>query len=136
MKLVWHPDQRLCELLPYPDSVLDGATAAAVAHAMDGFLGAQRLPFLILAEASNVRAMDAGYRAEMGRFLRARRDHSRLAFYGASAIIRVGADMFRVGTGMQMKGFAKEAEARQWLGLTSDDGPDAASGDYPAGAHD
>jgi hypothetical protein len=59
--------------------------------------------------------MDAGFRATWSRFFKAHREAVHVAFYGQSPVIRVSAEMFRIGTGVDLKSFATEPEARAWL---------------------
>ena len=58
---------------------------------------------------------DADYRAVTGGFFGQHRDTARIALINLGPIIRIVAEMFRVGIRLQMRTFADEAAARTWL---------------------
>ena len=71
--------------------------------------------FALLADAKEVRGTDGDYRAVTGKFFGQHRDNARIALVNLSPVIRVVAEMFRVGIGLRMKTFSDEAAARVWL---------------------
>jgi hypothetical protein len=78
-------------------------------------IGADGRPFALLCDAAKLSGLDAGYRAVTGQFFRAHRRDCLIAAYHMGPIVRIVADMFRLGTGTRVKGFAGEAAARAWL---------------------
>jgi hypothetical protein len=71
--------------------------------------------FALLADAKEVRGTDGDYRAVTGKFFAQHRDNARIALVNLGPVIRVVAEMFRVGIGLRMKTFSDEAAARVWL---------------------
>jgi hypothetical protein len=71
--------------------------------------------FGLLADAKGVQGTDADYRAATGAFFGQHRDNARIALINLGPIIRIVAEMFRVGVRLQMKTFGDEAAARAWL---------------------
>ena len=54
-------------------------------------------------------------RAAWADFFRLHRRGLHAAFYSMSPLNIVAAEMFRIGSGMQMRSFAAEPKARAWL---------------------
>ncbi len=73
------------------------------------------LPFALLADAEGVVATDADCRAVIGDFFGAHRELARVAVLNLSPVIRVVAEMFRVGLGLSLRTFADDGAAREWL---------------------
>src|SRR5260370_15122962 len=71
--------------------------------------------FALLADAKQVRGTDGDYRAVTGKFFGQHRATARIALVTLGPIIRVVAEMFRLGIGLQKNTFADEAAARVWL---------------------
>jgi hypothetical protein len=69
----------------------------------------------VLADASGLRGTDAEYRAKAGGFFREHRGTAFIARVNPGPVIQVVVELFRVGTGVQLKTFANEAEGRTWL---------------------
>jgi hypothetical protein len=82
---------------------------------LTGWVGATGEPFAVLADAAGLGGTDGEYRAEASRFFRPHRDHAFIALINVGPVIHVVVEMFRVGTGIQLKTFADEAAARSWL---------------------
>ena len=72
-------------------------------------------PFGVLADAAGLRGTDAEYRAKASSFFREHRDTAFIALINVGPVIHVVVEMFRVGTGIQLKTFRSEATARVWL---------------------
>ncbi len=58
---------------------------------------------------------DAEYRAKVSGFFRQHRDTAYIALIHLGPVIHVVVEMFRVGTGIQLKALGSEAAARAWL---------------------
>lgn len=59
--------------------------------------------------------MDAAYRSVWGTFFKQHRGESYIAFFNMKPAVRIAAEMFRIGTGVQLKAFADEGDARSWV---------------------
>ena len=69
----------------------------------------------MLADAKGLRGTDAEYRASASGFFRKHRDTACIALINLGPVIHVVVEMFRIGTGIQLKTFPDEAAARAWL---------------------
>lgn len=114
IELAWDPEVRLAVLRFERETRATGRDGVALVAAMDRWVGTGK-PFGLLGDGGRLSGVDAEYRSVWGRFLRQHRDCCYLAFFNMGTVIRVAAEMFRVGTGLQVKAFADEGEARSWL---------------------
>jgi hypothetical protein len=115
MKIALRPESRLVEVRFAPNTSLTGQHGAAIVDALESVMGTQGERFALFADAKGVSRTDADYRAVTGEFFRQHRDTARIALINLSPIIRVVAEMFRVGIRLQMRTFDDEAAARAWL---------------------
>jgi hypothetical protein len=113
--LTWSPEMRLAGVRYLPGAALTIADGDFLVEALTGWIGTDGKPFAVLADAAGLRGTDAGYRATAGRFFRQHRDTSFIALINLGPVIHVVVELFRVGTGIQLKTFASEAAARFWL---------------------
>jgi hypothetical protein len=88
---------------------------AFLVDALTPRIGRVSEPFGVLADAAGLRGTDAAYRAMVSSFFRQHRDVAFIALINAGPVIHVVVEMFRVGTGIQLKTFGSEAAARVWL---------------------
>ncbi len=98
----------------------DGATLTArdgpfLVEALTAWIGTAGKPFGVLADAKGLRGTSAEYRASASRFFRKHRDTACIALINLGPVIHVVVEMFRIGTGIQLKTFPDEAAARAWL---------------------
>jgi hypothetical protein len=115
LEITWNPESRLVCLRFHRGAKGTREDAALIAGSMTVWVGSDGKPFGLLADARNLSGMETEYRAIMGGFFKQHRNHSVIAVYNMGPLIRVGAEMFRIGTGTQLKGFATEPEARSWM---------------------
>ena len=115
MEIALHPESCLVELRFAPDTTLTGPHGAAIVEALKSVMGAPGERFGLLADARGVARTDADYRAVTGGFFGQHRDVARIALINLGPIIRVVAEMLRVGIRLQMRTFGDEAAARAWL---------------------
>jgi hypothetical protein len=114
MEFTVHPESRLVVLRFLADVSLTGKHGEALVDAFESVLvDGER--FGLLADAKGVRGTDADYRAVTGGFFGQHRDTARIALINLGPLIRIVAEMFRVGVGLQMKTFGDAAAARSWL---------------------
>jgi hypothetical protein len=115
MDISWDHETRVATVRCARGSTLTGEDGATLVEALAGWIGPGPEPFALLAFTGGVRGTDAQYRARARVFFSAHREHAFIAAVEMGPVIRVIAEMFRMGTGLQLKGFAHETEARAWL---------------------
>ena len=115
VELSWDPTTRVAAMRFDRPTTSTGENASVLVRAMTEWVGDNREPFALLADAARLDGMDAGWRSIWGKFFRERRDRAWIAVFHMGPLIRVAAEMFRLGTRVQLKGFAHETEARAWL---------------------
>jgi hypothetical protein len=109
----WNPDRRFLDLLfSTPD--VGGDDAEQLIRAVREWVGLEQ-QFAVLVDCSVVRGVDSAYRRRSWEFLRFCRPRARIATYGAAPVLRVLIDMFRVGTGVELRSFPDTRAARAWL---------------------
>jgi hypothetical protein len=114
-EITWDPSSRVARVRYSPGVSLTGADGPFLVEALTRWIGEAGEPFAVLADAKGLRGTDAEYRAAASHFFRRHRDHAFIALINLGPVIHVVVEMFRVGTGIQLKTFADEAEARSWL---------------------
>lgn len=114
-EIAWHAHSRVATVRYASGASLTGPDGPFLVDALAGWIGAAGEPFAVLADAKGLRGTDAEYRAGVSRFFRQHRDHAFIALINVSAVIHVLVEMFRLGTGIELKTFADEAAARSWL---------------------
>ena len=114
MKFTLHPESHLVVLRFATDVTLTGKHGEALVGALEGVIADGEM-FGLLVDAKEVCGTDGDYRSVTGEFFGRHRDAARIALFNLGPIIRIVAEMFRVGIGVQMRTFADEAAARSWL---------------------
>jgi hypothetical protein len=114
-EMTWDPATRLATLRFSADTHARGSDAATLIDALTTWIGADPRPFALLGDGGRLKGVDAEYRSRWSRFLQRHKDRSFIAFFNMGALVRVAAEMFRIGTGLRLKAFADEESARQWL---------------------
>jgi hypothetical protein len=115
MEIALRPESNLVEVRFAPNTSLTGEHGAAMVDALKGVVGTKGERFGLFADAKGVSGTDADYRAVTGKFFGQHRTAARIALINLGPIIRVVAEMFRVGIRLQMKTFDDQAAARAWL---------------------
>ena len=115
LELTWHPRSRLAVLRFTAETNLSGEHGQVLVEALGRWIGSSAAPFALLADVKGVSGTDADYRATMGRFLREHRDKAYIALFHLGPLIRMVAEMFRIGIGLRLKAFPDEEAARAWL---------------------
>lgn len=110
-----HPEARLVVARFVPDACLTGRDARAIVEALESVIGATAGRFALFADIAGVRGTDSDYRAVTGAFFSRHRDTARIALINLGPLIRILAEMFRVGVGLHLRTFADEPAARAWL---------------------
>jgi len=114
-EISWEPETRLARVRYTPGATLTLKDSDFLVQALTGWIGAEGEPFAVLAYASGLRGTDAEYRAKTSAFFRRYRDIGYIALIDVGPVIRIVVELFRVGTGIQLKTFTSEAAAHEWL---------------------
>ncbi len=113
--MLWDADSRLATIRFGGDAPLTQKDATVLLGALEGWIGTQKAPFAVLADARGVKSVDPEYRAMWSNFFREHDDHVYLAVFNIRPPVRIVVEMFRIATGMRMRAFADEGGARSWL---------------------
>jgi hypothetical protein len=114
-RITWHAPSRVAFVRYTLGASLMGPDGPFLVDALTGWIGTAGEPFAVLADAKGLQGTNAEYRASASRFFRQHRDHAFIALINLGPVIHVVVEMFRVGTGIQLKTFPDEAAARTWL---------------------
>jgi hypothetical protein len=114
-EITWSPGERLATVRYTPGATLTGKDGNFLAHALTGWIGTRGEPFAVFADAAGLQGTDAQYRAKTSAFFAQHRDTAYIALINLGPVIHVVVELFRVGTGIQLKTFASEGAARVWL---------------------
>jgi hypothetical protein len=115
IEMTWDPEARLAVIRFERATQATGRDAVVLVGALTDWIGTEGKPFGLLGDGGRLSGLDAEYRSVWGGFLRRHREDSSVAFFNMNAVVRIAAEMFRIGTGLRLKAFANEAEARAWL---------------------
>jgi len=115
LQITSHPESHLVVIRFVTDTSLTGEHGAALVDAMKAVVGAAGERFALLADCKGAYGTDAAYRAATGEFFGHHRDTARIALFNLGPVIRVVAEMFRVGIGLHLKTFSDDGAARAWL---------------------
>lgn len=115
IEMTWDPEARLAVIRFARKTQATGRDARVLVDSLTEWIGTEGRPFGLLGDGANLAGLDAEYRSVWGRFFREHRDESATAFFNMGPIVRVAAEMFRIGTGLPLKAFADEEDARAWL---------------------
>jgi hypothetical protein len=115
MDLAWDPASRVAFMRCRPGAVFTGEAGEFLVGALAKWVGPAPAPFALLVDAAEVEKTTADYRAVLARFFRPRREVAAIAMYHMSPALRIATEMFSIGTGVPLRGFAAEAPAREWL---------------------
>ena len=111
----WNADSRIAHVRYSTGSKLVAADGPFLVDTLTAWIGTRGEPFAVLADAAGLRSTDAEYRASVSGFFKRHRASAYVALLDAAPLIQVVVDLFRVGTGVQLKSFSSEEGARAWL---------------------
>jgi hypothetical protein len=114
-EISWSPHERVAGVRYTLDATLTRKDGDFLVDALTGWIGTDGAPFAVFADAAGLRGTDGEYRARASGFFRQHRDTAFIALVNLGPVIHVVVELFRVGTGIQLKTFATEAAARSWL---------------------
>lgn len=113
--LRWSDATRVAVVRYAPGTRLTGPDGTILVDTLTAWIGSASAPFAVLAHAGGVASADAAYRARIGVFFRRHRATAHIAVVGVGPVLRVLAELFRVGTGIELRCLADERSARGWL---------------------
>jgi hypothetical protein len=114
-EITWSPEARVAGVRYTKDAVLASKDGDFLVEALTGWIGVSDEPFAVLADAAGLRGTDAEYRAKASGFFRQHRHNAFIALINLGPVIHIVVELFRIGTGIQLKTFATEDAARVWL---------------------
>jgi hypothetical protein len=115
IEMTWDSESRLALIRFESETRATGKDAVVLVNALTRWIGMDRKPFALLGDGGKLAGVDAEYRSVWGKFFQQHREDAYIAFFNMGPIIRIAAEMFGVGTGLKLKAFADEAQARAWL---------------------
>jgi hypothetical protein len=113
-RIAWERSSRVALVRYELGASLLAKDAGDLVEALVRFIGDTDQPFAVLADATGLRATDGEYRAAASRFFRQHRDKAFIALVGPEPKIQIVVEMFRLGTGIQLKVFKDEPSGRAW----------------------
>jgi hypothetical protein len=114
-EISWSARERLASVRYMPGTMLASKDGDFLIESLSDWIGKEGEPFAVFANAAGLHGTDAEYRARASGFFRQHRDTAFIALINLGPVIHVVVELFRVGTGIQLKTFANEAAARSWL---------------------
>jgi hypothetical protein len=114
-EIAWDRDQRVANVRYTQGATLRSPDGDFLADSLAAWIGDRNEPFAVLADAAGLLGTDAEYRAKASGFFRQHRERAFIALINLGPVIHVVVELFRVGTGIQLKTFSNEAAARVWL---------------------
>jgi hypothetical protein len=117
IEMTWEAKNRLAVLRFKSETPATGKDARLLVDAFKSWIGKEGKPFALLGDGDKLTSLDAEYRSIWAAFLRQHRGDCSIAFFNMNPLIRVAADMFRLGAGLNIRAFGQgqEEQARAWL---------------------
>jgi hypothetical protein len=112
--LSWDPHSRIAYVRYTAGAKLGEPDGVFLAECLTRWIGTEG-SFAILADAHGLGGTDGAYRARASTFFKQHRDRGVIALINVGPIIHIVVEMFRIGTGIQLKTFTSEGAARAWL---------------------
>jgi len=113
--ITWDSESRVAFVRYKLDARLGAGDGVLLVDALTGWIGTEATPFAVVADAKELRGTDGHYRAHASKFFRRHRETAFIALLNMGPVIHIVVEMFRLGTGIQLKTFGDEALARAWL---------------------
>ena len=115
IEMTWDAEARLAFMHFESETHATGEDAVALVDTLTRWIGMDGKSFGLLGDGGSLAGIDVEYRLVWDRFFQQHREDSYIAFFNTSPLIRIAAEMFGLGTGLRLKAFAHEVEARSWL---------------------
>jgi hypothetical protein len=114
-ELTWSSHERVAGVRYTAGAILTRADGDFLVATLADWIGSAGEPFAVLADAAGLSGTDAEYRAQASSFFRRHQHTAFIALTNLGPVIHVVVELFRIGTGIQLKTFANEHDARSWL---------------------
>lgn len=111
----WNPGTRLCFVRYHEGPKATAEDGGILVAALAAWIGPGPEPFAVLVDGGKLQGGQPGYRAVMGSFFKSRKRQVMFAVFDLGPILRVASEMFALGAGLNLKAFATEIQARDWL---------------------
>jgi hypothetical protein len=115
LDMTWDPATRVCVARVTPGAELGREDGETLCGAVERWVSDDPTRFAVLADGGGGHQTDRYYRAKLSRYFRKRIDIAHVAFCGLGPVLSVIVEMLRVATGMKLRVFKSEEEARAWL---------------------
>ncbi len=115
LHIVWNDGTRIAAVRCTPDALLTGPDAQHLKDTMKASVGVTAQPYALLVDTSGIRGTTAEYRSISAAFYREQGAALIIALFNLNPIVRILAEIFRVGIGLDIKTFKDEVHARAWL---------------------
>jgi hypothetical protein len=114
-EISWDDAERIADVRYTAGATLTRADGDFLVDSLSGWIGSDGARFGVFADAAGLEGTDGEYRARASGFFHEHRAHAAIALVNLGPVIHVVVELFRLGTGIQLKTFPSEAEARSWL---------------------
>lgn len=115
LDMSWDAENRVCLARVTPGSHLGREDAETLVGAVDRWSIDSPERFAVLADGGGGHQTDRAYRATLSRYFRKRIEVATIAFFGLGPVLTVIVEMLRVATGMKLRVFFTEEQARAWV---------------------
>lgn len=119
LEMDWSPAQRLLTFVHGPGCVCSGENAHRFSAAMREWVGDE--PFVVLVDAAGAEAITREWRSVWARAFSDHKERSRVGIYHATTAGRLVISLWSFVSGVEVRFFADEAQARAWLGVSPSD---------------
>ena len=113
--ITWDPESRIATMTCPPGTSLGEADGVAMVAALKTWVGGDTAPYAVLLDGAGIGRTDPELRAVVRAFFTTHRERLRIALYNLAPILKVTAEMFRIGARVNLRTFATESDARSWL---------------------
>ena len=115
VEMQWNPETRLCFVRYHDGPKATSEDGRNLVATITGWVGPQPRPFAMLVDGGKIQGGQPGYRGVMGAFFKIHKAHVAFAIFDLGPIVRIASEMFALGAGLNLKTFATEDLAREWL---------------------
>jgi hypothetical protein len=115
VEMRWNPESRLFFVRYHDGPKATAEDGSNLVAAMTAWIGPQPRPFALLVDGGKIQGGQPGYRSVMGAFFKLHKQRLVFAIFDLGPVLRIASEMFALGTGLKLKAFGTEGQARDWL---------------------
>lgn len=115
LDMTWDAEARVCVARVTRGANLGREDAEALVGFVDRCSIGSPARFAVIADGGGGHQTDRAYRAVLSRYFRKRIEVAYVAFCGLNPVLSVIVEMLRLATGMKLRVFSSEVDARAWL---------------------